>query len=87
MGVYENLYNYRFDDRGRAINMNAPAQFNIPTVTSTEPTAYLPSDYEKAKAVVKAHDEQQAKNVKAMSKSILPKKTRNGDIIKAFKGY
>lgn len=87
LGVYENLYNYRFDDRGRAINMNAPVQFNIPTVTSTEPTAYLPSDYEKAKAVVKAHDEQQAKNVKAMSKSILPKKTRNGDIIKAFKGY
>lgn len=38
LGIYENLYNYRFDDRGRAINMNAPYEFNIPTVTSSEPT-------------------------------------------------
>jgi len=30
--VYENLYNYRFDPRFRAINMNAPFQPQIPTV-------------------------------------------------------
>lgn len=32
LGVYENLYNYRFDKQGRAINMNAPYQPNIPNV-------------------------------------------------------
>lgn len=30
--AYENLYNYRFDNRGRAVNMNAPHQFDIPTI-------------------------------------------------------
>jgi len=32
LGVYENLYNYRFDNQGRAINMNAPFQANIPYI-------------------------------------------------------
>lgn len=32
LGVYENLYNYRFDKSGRAINMNAPFQPTIPNV-------------------------------------------------------
>jgi hypothetical protein len=34
LGTYENLYNYRYDKSGRAINMNAPYQANIPTVYS-----------------------------------------------------
>lgn len=29
LGIYENLYNYRFDPTGRAINMNPLAQFNV----------------------------------------------------------
>jgi hypothetical protein len=33
LGIYENLYNYRYDAQGRAINMNAPWQANIPTVS------------------------------------------------------
>jgi hypothetical protein len=32
LGVYENLYNYRFDNAGRAINMNAPFQADIPYI-------------------------------------------------------
>ena len=32
LAVYENLYNYRYDPKFRAINMNPLAQFNIPTV-------------------------------------------------------
>lgn len=28
--TYENLYNYRYDDQGRIVNMNAPASFNLP---------------------------------------------------------
>ena len=33
LGVYENLYNYRYDNLGRAINLNTPQQFNIPEIT------------------------------------------------------
>jgi hypothetical protein len=32
LGVYENLYNYRYDPSGRAINMNPLFQANMPTV-------------------------------------------------------
>jgi hypothetical protein len=32
LGVMENMYNYRYDNRGRAINMNAPFQANIPYI-------------------------------------------------------
>lgn len=35
LGVYENLYNYRYDNQGRAINLNSPYNFNIPQVGST----------------------------------------------------
>jgi len=38
LGVYENLYNYRYDAAGRLINMNAPFQPNIPTVASVNGT-------------------------------------------------
>ena len=30
LGVYENMYNYRYDDSGRAINLNGLFQANIP---------------------------------------------------------
>ena len=32
LGIYENLYNYRYDNQGRAINMNAPFQPTIPYI-------------------------------------------------------
>ena len=32
LGIYENLYNYRYDPAGRAINMNPLFQGNIPTL-------------------------------------------------------
>jgi hypothetical protein len=32
LGVMENMYNYRYDNAGRAINMNAPFQANIPYI-------------------------------------------------------
>jgi hypothetical protein len=32
LGIYENMYNYRFDPAGRAINMNPLYQPNMPTV-------------------------------------------------------
>ncbi len=41
LGVYENLYNYRYDDSGRAINMNPLFQADIPNVgaDNTNPIA------------------------------------------------
>lgn len=36
--VYENMYNYRFDPAFRAINMNAPQQFNAPIVYAPDGT-------------------------------------------------
>ena len=38
LGIYENLYKYRYDKNGRAINMNGIFQPNIPTVGSTTGT-------------------------------------------------
>jgi hypothetical protein len=38
LGVYENLYKYRYDSKGRAINMNGIFQPNIGTVGSTAGT-------------------------------------------------
>jgi hypothetical protein len=38
LGVYENLYKYRFDNKGRAINLNGIFQPNIPIVGSTTGT-------------------------------------------------
>ena len=85
--IASNLFNYGYDSSGRAINYNPNPQFNIPTVASEDVTALTPSEYQKHKAYVKAYEDNQNKQVKAASKSILPKKNRNGDIIKAFKGY
>ena len=31
--IYENLYGYRFDDQGRAVNQNGPVKFNSPQIT------------------------------------------------------
>lgn len=38
LGIYENLYKYRYDKSGRAINMNPLFQANIPTVGSGSAT-------------------------------------------------
>jgi hypothetical protein len=38
-GIYENLYNYRYDNRGRAINMNPLARFTIPNIANQQPGA------------------------------------------------
>lgn len=53
--AYENLYNYRFGDQGRAQNFNPLAQFNIPQVNSMtseqlEALAKIKSVEEKKKA-------------------------------------
>lgn len=46
--TYENLYNYRYDDKGRIINMNAPADFNLPEVVGQDINAPVVSDKKKS---------------------------------------
>jgi hypothetical protein len=38
LGIYENMYNYRYDPAGRAINMNPFNQFNMPNSMYAEQT-------------------------------------------------
>lgn len=47
LGVYENLYNYRYDAAGRAINMNAPFQPNIPYIYGSDGKATHKIVYDK----------------------------------------
>lgn len=72
LGVMENMYNYRFDPKGRAINVNAPAQFNIPEGIGKTPEE------------IRAYADLLAAQEKAKAKTDAAKK-RNGDIVKAIK--
>jgi len=72
LATYENLYNYRYDPRFRAINMNPLAQFNIPQLAD-----YTPEEL-RAMALLR---EKESKTTKKSSEE----KKRNGGIAKAFK--
>jgi hypothetical protein len=71
LGVYENLYNYRFDEQGRAQNRNPLVDFDqmIAGATPEELKAYAALKEEQAKKAAKA-----AKG-----------NSRNGSIVKAIK--
>ena len=71
LGVYENLYNYRFDEQGRAQNRNPLVNFDqmIAGATPEELKAYA------------ALKEEQAKKAAKTSKG----NSRNGSIVKALK--
>ena len=71
LGVMENMYNYRFDKSGRAINMNPLAQFDYSGKNSSaQPTA--PEGYEFDYTLKK-------------KKAATTKESRNGSIVKAIK--
>lgn len=76
--TYENLYNYRQNDNGQFVNMNAPAQFN------TQVGAYNPTGLTKAEtdaAEAKAYKDAEAKKIKDAAKKI---HVRNGSIVRAL---
>ena len=79
LGVMENMYNYRYDDKGRAINENPLFQANIPTVGTASNNDGL-TEYERAKAMTNAYEAKIKKDTKAAT----PKK-RNGSIVQAIK--
>jgi hypothetical protein len=91
----ENMYNYRFDPSGRAVNMNAPYQFNIPTVGSNKAGQKQVPVYNSNGELVNyqletydpnAVEEDIAEDTTTVVKPITEKK-RNGSIVKAFKNY
>jgi hypothetical protein len=81
LGVYENMYNYRYAPGGQAYNMNAPYSFNIPTVGSgAKSTSDIAlTEAERLQALA---DAQKIKEANAKSKTT----KRNGAIVKAIKG-
>ena len=72
-GIYENLYNYRYDNRGRAINMNPLARFTIPTVANQQTGTIGPDD------LIPVYDKDR-KNLLEFRK-----KSKNGNVVKAIK--
>lgn len=79
LGVYENMYNYRYAPGGQAYNMNAPYSFNIPEVgTGARSTSDIAlTEAERLQALA---DAQKIKEANAKTK-----KGRNGAIVKAIK--
>jgi hypothetical protein len=69
LGVYENMYNYRFGPKGRAINVNAPYEFNTDLASMT-------ADQLQAAANKRRESE------KTLNKQ---NSARNGNIVKAIK--
>jgi hypothetical protein len=80
LGIYENMYNYRFDPvTGRAINYNAPHQFNYNGVASTDKKASLPEGYEYL------YDSEGNPTDVRKKKETKTKDSRNGSIVKSLK--
>jgi len=77
LATYENLYNYRYDPKFRAQNMNPLAQFNIPTVSNKLPI------YDKDGNIIGF----QAGETKTTEKKKDKSKARNGSIVKALKNF
>ena len=92
LGVMENMYNYRFDPSGRAINMNAPWQANIPTVGAGQAGQRQVPVYKDGKLdsyqleTFDPNKEESTENEDVKVKPIGEKK-RNGSIVKAFKNF
>ena len=85
LGIYENLYKYRFGPKGQAYNVNAPAQFNIPDVGNIESLssadrAKITDLYEKITTRDKTGSITGSKEKTRSSKTV-----RNGSIVNALK--
>jgi transposase-like protein len=81
--TYENLYNYRFDPRFRAMNMNALAQFapQGSGMGGTSPYGSMTSDQMKIMTLQKELEEKQQK----LAQDSKAKVSKNGALVKAIK--
>jgi hypothetical protein len=75
--TYENMYNYRYDDNGRLINMNPLAQWNTSGDTSSKPSG---------KDLQEGYEYVYDKSGKPVDIRKTPKeKAKNGSIVKAMR--
>jgi hypothetical protein len=98
LGIYENLYNYRYDKSGRAVNMNAPFQPNIPTVASNAGTQRQVPVYEADGKTIKYYQLEEydpndttepgstaTPGIVAKTGKSIKKNNKNSSIVKAIK--
>ncbi len=86
LGIYENMYNYRFGPQGRAWNMNAPAQFNTEaSFTPIDEQGNVTSTSE-SNTKYDSFGKRIGWNVKR-KEVVDNKKKSQGGIVKALKGY
>ena len=84
LGIYENLYNYRFGPQGRAWNMNAPAQFNTDAnFQQLDENGNIISTVENQ---VKRDALGRIKEYRDTKRTTSKGKSKNGSIVKATKG-
>ena len=87
LGIYENLYNYRYDDQGRAINMNPLTKFNM----QGRPTTGKSSGKGLAEGKGFSYDENgNIVGVRSIGKEEKEKngksiKAKNGSIVRSYK--
>lgn len=80
LGIYENLYKYRFDENGRAQNYNL-AQFDTSGAAATASNFGIPTGFE---PMYKRNDDG-TYEVESFKKKPKDKASRNGSIVKAIK--
>ena len=88
--IYENLYGYRFDDQGRAINQNGPVKFNSPQITDGQDIPIYDNDGNIV-GYKRSGSKQTTDSVRTLpinpekTTETKSKKSLNGSIVKAMK--
>ena len=88
--IYENLYGYRFDDQGRAVNQNGPAVYNSPQITDGQDIPIYDNDGNIV-GYKRNNNQQTIDSVKTLpinpekTTNTKSKKSLNGSIVKAIK--
>ena len=88
--IYENLYGYRFDDQGRAVNQNGPAVYNSPQITDGQDIPIYDNDGNIV-GYKRNNNQQTIDSVRTLpinpekTTNTKSKKSLNGSIVKAIK--
>jgi hypothetical protein len=85
LNVYENMYNYRFSPSGRAFNVNAPAQFNLPEGVGADNLTSAQVDKIKELYERVVSRDKTGAITGSKEKTRTTKQNRNGAIVQALK--
>ena len=85
LNVYENMYNYRFSPSGRAFNVNAPAQFNLPEGVGADNLTNAQVDQIKQLYEKVVSRDKTGAITGSREKTRTTKQGRNGAIVQALK--